>query len=203
MQYYFRLWPMFPRTKSLGSSVPWTMRTLDDASLWQCVPWTMIPLVDASLGQRVPDRCVPTLWDRLTLWWDRICRTVAILGKVRDCLPRKIPWCDSMWLVARLLNQWTPELQKVQTWEISFKGGRLPIFILRIFCCLRTGQKSRLYGFAGSEPPPPPPKLTSADAHTMPNTDNLGPLSKTIYLYLPKRNIDCSTYNLNTLILTQ
>ncbi len=77
-----------PRTKSLGCSVAWSMRPLDDASLGQYIPWTIHPLVDthvpwtmrplddASLRQPVPALCDLTLWDRLTLYYDRPGRTV-------------------------------------------------------------------------------------------------------------------------------
>ncbi len=52
--------PMCPRIKSLGCSLPWTIR------LWNDVPRTTHPLDDASLGCPAFDRCVPTL-DRIEL----------------------------------------------------------------------------------------------------------------------------------------
>jgi hypothetical protein len=46
--------PMCPRKICLGCSVPWTMDNdtppLDDSFLRLCVPWTMRSLDDASLG---------------------------------------------------------------------------------------------------------------------------------------------------------
>jgi hypothetical protein len=53
-------WQWMPHGLYVNWCVPWTMRSLDDASLGQCVPWTMRSLDDVFLG-----RCV--LWTMCSL----------------------------------------------------------------------------------------------------------------------------------------
>jgi hypothetical protein len=74
----------------LGSSVPWTMHTLDHASFGRCFPWTKRPWKGASNRQCVPDCYVLKHWDRLFLCWDKLGRTIegAMLVHPRPMCPR-------------------------------------------------------------------------------------------------------------------
>jgi hypothetical protein len=64
------------RTERCNVSSSPTDLSPNEKSRMYTVPWTKLPFDDASLGLHVSDRCVPTLWDRLTSYWDKLDRTV-------------------------------------------------------------------------------------------------------------------------------
>jgi hypothetical protein len=75
---------MCPRAKSLGFSVPWTMRPLE---LGQCVPWTICPLDDVPLDDMPLGRCVPRT---MHPFWSSRTLDDAYLGRCVPCTMRLI-----------------------------------------------------------------------------------------------------------------
>jgi hypothetical protein len=53
---------------SLGPCVPWTMRSLDHVFLGPCVPWTMRSLDDAFLDHVFLGACVPWMAYQQHIW---------------------------------------------------------------------------------------------------------------------------------------
>ncbi len=78
--------PMYPPTFVLGQCVPWTMLSLNDASLGRCLTWTMPHLDDASLGRCVPWTMRPL--DDASIGWC-VQWTMRLLN---DFLGRDLPW---------------------------------------------------------------------------------------------------------------